>query len=179
MKFTDDTASHLPILEKAANLPGITVALEHGCGHYSTACLLEAGCHVWSLEDMDAQWLKTLGELPFPDHWHPVDCTQRPADGLLAELMPLGLVFADGSRFGRAPVGNEAFGLGVPLVLFHDTELGWFYEYERLRPQGDYVRYEWRCTEGRNKGTVLYARRDDHQGLVEAWGTLDYHRRME
>lgn len=113
MGIASPTASHLPVLEKAARAAGDGLVIEHGAGLYSTPLLARLGCRVLCAEPhlAWAEWATWVYE-GRAEMVASVD-TDRLADAAV--------VFLDGPAKERGPLLQACLDARVPVVIAHDT----------------------------------------------------------
>lgn len=115
----DPTATHLPVFEDLFKRFQIKTVLEFGCGMFSTAMFVNAGCDVTSIEMQNKSWYdKVKSELPTvdlrlalgPHEWEELDLKPR-----------YDLIFVDGHRDSRPDCLIWAKD-HTDLIVAHDTE---------------------------------------------------------
>jgi hypothetical protein len=109
----EPTASHLPLLERAA-LASHGLVIEHGAGLYSSPLLARLGRDVLCVEGND-EWRAVAAS-----HYGSRVTFGSLADALAA-LPSAGLVFIDGAQCERARLLDAALSAGVPHIVAHDT----------------------------------------------------------
>lgn len=143
---SDPYATHIPALQFIFENHGkeIDFAVELGMGHFSTGFLLDHVTQsVVSMEMQEKAWYdKMVEELQVPKRqgaeWHPV--LALGAD-TFHKVSTEGIVFAlvDGHGSTRPEAVNYFMLNGVPTIVAHDTDSGW-YGWERII-RNDYFVY--------------------------------------
>lgn len=121
----DPTATHLPTFEWLFQKYQIKSVLEFGCGMFSTAMFVNAGCKVTSIEMQNQSWFdKVKAELPDVD----LRLALGPYEWEKEALEPrYDLIFVDGHGDSRPECLMWAKD-HTDLIVAHDTEhpyYGW------------------------------------------------------
>ena len=128
----DPTATHLPVFESLFRRYPIKTVLEFGCGMFSTAMFVNAGCDVTSIEMQNKPWYdKVKAELPTVD----LRLALGPFEWEELVLKPrYDLIFVDGHRDSR-PECLEWAKAHTDLIVAHDTEHP-YYGWDRANMDG-------------------------------------------
>lgn len=179
----DDYGSHLAVLEKVLTSFDVKSVLEFGLGDFSTP-LFATHCRVVvSVEQESREWLEKIRAKINSENWHSV--FQPDPREIFRHFDAAGqrfdLVFSDGLASTRCLVANMALERGVPLVLLHDAEKIWYYQWNLLDIPADYSRFDFRHQQGNRKVTAILANGnqnileqleiDDHERILLAYST--------
>ena len=147
-------ATHLPVLRSILAGERLRRVVEFGGGEHSTRLFTDHAANVWTVED-DPVWADSLralfGHVP---GWSLISPGVE-GYSTIRNLAPH-LVFVDGRADTRLSHVCAALGLGVPLVVAHDTERADLYGYRWVPSFDGYGR--WACTHTSGKQTTVWAR---------------------
>ena len=175
----DDYSSHLAVLEKVFSAFEVKTVLEFGLGNFSTPFFVTHSQVVVSVEQESRQWFeKTKAEIN-SQNWYPVfqpDPKEifRHFD---AANQRFDLVFSDGLSTTRCLVANMAMERNVPLVLLHDAEKIWYYQWNLLDIPANYSRFDFRHQQGSRKVTTVLT--NDSRHIPQQWDIVDHERILQ
>lgn len=173
----DDYGSHLAVLEKIFAAFEVKSVLEFGLGEFSTSFFVTHSRVVVSVEQESREWLEKIRAKINSENWHSV--FQPDPREVFRHFDVAGqrfdLVFSDGLATTRCLVANMAMERNVPLVLLHDAEKIWYYQWNLLNIPADYSRFDFRNQQGSCKVTTVLA--NDSQNILEQW-EIDGHERI-
>jgi hypothetical protein len=176
MEF-DNYGSHICVFEKIFTTFKIKNVLEFGLGSHSTTYFAKRAQLVISVEQERRDWYdKMVARIKLPN-WQPV--FQADAGAVFRcfdeKNVRFELVFSDGAAHTRCSVANMAMQRNVPLVVLHDAEKVWYYQWNLLRIPVNYRRFDFRCKKSEGKVTTVLTNQNDD--LVESW-EVDEHERI-
>ena len=178
MEF-DNYASHLPIFEKVFATFGIKKVLEFGLGKFSTPFFVKHAELVVSVEQESKEWYERIKAQVNSANWHPVF---QPDPQVIfkhfdANNQKFDLFFSDGAAETRCLAANLAMERNVPVVVLHDAEKVWYYQWNLLSIPANYARFNFRHRKGANKVTTILANRN--QSILEQWDIPDHDRILQ
>ncbi len=178
MEF-DNFASHLPIFEKVFATVEIKKVLEFGLGKFSTPFFVKHAELVVSVEQESKEWYERIKAQNNSANWHPVfqPDPQIVFEQFDAKNENFDLVFSDGAAETRCLVANLAMKRNVPVVVLHDTEKVWHYQWNLLSIPANYARFNFRHQKGMNKVTTILA--NANQSILEQWDIPDHDRILQ
>ncbi len=176
MEF-DNYGSHLYVFEKIFTTFNIKNVLEFGLGRHSTMYFAKHAQLVVSVEQESRDWYdKMVAQIKSPN-WLPV--FQADAGAVFQcfdkKNLAFELVFSDGAAQTRCSVANMAMQRNVPVVVLHDAEKVWYYQWNLLRIPVNYRRFDFRCKRSAGKVTTVLTNHNDD--LVDCWD-VDEHERI-
>jgi len=157
VKNFNNYSSHLTVFETLFNSFKINSVLEFGLGEYSTPFFAGRSQLVVSIEQESKEWFdKTRVKINSPN-WHPV--FQQDPEAVFKYFddkgMRFDLVFSDGLAQTRCLVANMAMKRNTPVVVLHDAEKIWYYQWNLLNIPNNYSRFDFRCRSGIRKVTSI------------------------
>ena len=169
-------SSHLLIFERVFETFEIKRALEFGIGKFSTPFLVKNAKMVVSVEQESKEWYETIKKQINSSSWNHIF---QPDPQVVFEKFDalnenFDLVFSDGAVKTRCLVANLAMERNVPVVVLHDAEKVWFYQWNLLRIPADYARFNFRHQGGVNKVTSILT--NSNQNILEQWDIPDHDR---
>ena len=175
----DNYASHLQIFEKVFGTFEIKKALEFGLGKFSTPFFVDHAGMVVSVEQESQDWYEKMKAQINSENWHPVF---QPDPRVVFERFDANnqnfdLVFSDGAAQTRCLVANLAMERNVPVVVLHDAEKVWYYQWNLLSIPANYSRFNFRYRESVNKVTTILA--NSSQNILEQWDIPDHDRILQ
>ncbi len=87
------------------------------------------------------------------------------------------LVFSDGAAETRCLAANLAMERNVPVVVLHDAEKVWYYQWNLLNIPSYYSRFNFRHRKGANKVTTILA--NTNQSILGQWDIPDHDRILQ
>ncbi|MCP4607606.1 MAG: hypothetical protein GY845_02665 [Planctomycetes bacterium] len=158
MEF-DNYASHLPIFEAVFATFEIKKVLEFGLGKFSSPFFADHAEVVVSVEQESKEWYEEMKAQINSANWNPVfqPDPQVVFDQFDAKNQKADLVFSDGAAQTRTLVANLAMERNVPVVILHDAEKVWHYQWNLLRIPANYARFNFRHRKDANKVTSILA----------------------
>ncbi len=178
MEF-DDYSSHLAVFEKIFAAFEVKSVLEFGLGNFSTPFFATHSRLVVSVEQESREWYEKIKAKINSENWHPV--FQPDPREIFRHFDAAGqrfdLVFSDGLATTRCLVANMAMERNVPLVLLHDAEKIWYYQWNLLNIPANYSRFDFRHQQGNGKVTTVLA--NDSQNILEQWEIDDHERILQ
>ena len=175
MEF-DNFASHLPIFEKVFATFEIKKVLEFGLGKFSTQFFVNHAELVVSVEQESEEWYERIKAQVNSANWHPVfqSDPQVVFEQFDANNENFDLVFNNGASETRCLVANLVMERNVPVVVLHDAEKVWHYQWNLLSIPSNYSRFNFRHRKGANKVTTILA--NSNQSILEQWDIPDHDR---
>jgi hypothetical protein len=182
IKF-DDYGSHLAVLEKIFTVFEVKSVLEFGLGDFSTSFFVTHSRLVVSVEQESREWHEKIKAKINSENWHSV--FQPDPREVFRHFDAAGqrfdLIFSDGLATTRCLVANMAMERNVPLVLLHDAEKIWYYQWNLLDIPANYSRFDFRNQQGSGKVTTVLANNsqnileqleiDGHERILQAYST--------
>ncbi|MHC4535059.1 MAG: hypothetical protein ACYS6K_14015 [Planctomycetota bacterium] len=158
MEF-DNYASHLPIFEQVFAAFEINKVLEFGLGKFSTPFFVNNAEFVVSVEQESKEWYEEIKARINSPNWNPVF---QPDPKVVFEQFDANnqkpdLVFSDGAAESRCLVANLAMERNVPVVVLHDAEKVWHYQWNLLCIPANYARFNFRHQKDKNKVSTILA----------------------
>ncbi len=173
----DDYGSHLAVLDKVLTSFEVKSVLEFGLGSFSTPFFATRCRVIVSIEQESREWLEKIRAEINAENWHSV--FQPDPREIFRHFDSAGqrfdLVFSDGLATTRCLVANMAMERNVPLVLLHDAEKIWYYQWNLLNIPANYSRFDFRNQQGSRKVTAILA--NNSQDILEHW-EIDNHERI-
>jgi len=178
MEF-DNFASHLPIFEKVFATFEIKKALEFGPGKFSTPFFVKHAELVVSVEQESKEWYERIKAQVNSANWHSVfqPDPQVVFEQFDANNQKFDLVFSDGAAETRCLAANLAMERNVPVVVLHDAEKVWNYQWNLLSIPANYARFNFRHRKGVNKVTTILA--NANQNILRQWDIPDHDRILQ
>lgn len=178
MEF-DNYASHLPIFEKVFATFEIKKVLEFGLGKFSTPFFVNHAELVVSVEQESKEWYERMKAQINSPNWHIIF---QPDPKLVFEQFDADnqkpdLVFSDGAPKTRCLVANQAMQRNVPVVVLHDAEKVWFYQWNLLCIPANYARFNFRHRKDKNKVTTILV--NDYQNILPQLDIPDHDRILQ
>lgn len=178
MEF-DNYGSHLRVFEKVFATFETKKVLEFGLGQFSTPFLVNHAELVVSVEQESKEWYERIKAHIHSANWCPVFQLDPRAvfEHFDANNQNFDLVFSDGAAETRCLVANLAMERNVPMVILHDTEKVWYYQWNLLSIPANYSRFNFRYRKGANKVTTILT--NNNQSILEQWEIPDYDRILQ
>ncbi len=178
MEF-DNYGSHLSILEKVFTTFEIKKVLEFGLGQFSTPFFVSHAEVVVSVEQESQEWYERTKTQINSANWYPVF---QPDPQVVFGRFDAGsqnfdLVFSDGAAETRCLVANLAMERNVPVIVLHDVEKVWYYQWNLLSIPANYGRFNFRHRKGANKVTTILA--NSNQSILEQWSIPEHDRILQ
>jgi len=138
---------------------------------------------VVSVEQESKEWYERIKDRINSPNWNPVF---QPDPKVVFEQFDANnqkpdLVFSDGAPKTRCLVANLAMERNVPVVVLHDTEKVWHYQWNLLCIPADYARFNFRHRKDANKVTSILANANhnilrqldipDHDRIVQTYSS--------
>ena len=122
----DEFSTHQPVLKKALEVFNPSRILEHGCGDYSTPIL--AKDRELSFTEHDSHWADHIMR-----DYNLTHVKYYPKNDLIGlSTKNVELAFIDGMRTGRTPSINYCLTNNIPVILVHDFQLPYHYNYNSI-----------------------------------------------
>ncbi|MFZ2146300.1 MAG: hypothetical protein WAV28_03695 [Sedimentisphaerales bacterium] len=178
MEF-DNYGSHLRVFEKVFATFETKKVLEFGLGQFSTPFFVNHAEVVVSVEQESKEWYERIKDRIDSGNWHPIfQLDPRVVfEQFDANNQHFDLVFSDGAAETRCLVANLAMERNVPMVILHDTEKVWYYQWNLLSIPANYSRFNFCYRKGANKVTTILA--NSNQSILEQWEIPDYDRILQ
>jgi hypothetical protein len=177
MEF-DNYSSHLSVFEKIYGSFSINSVLEFGLGEYSTTFFTGRSKFIVSIEQESEEWFDKIKAKISSPNWFPF--LQRDPEAVFQFFDEKGakfdLVFSDGMAQTRCLVANLAMERNVPIVVLHDAEKIWYYNWNLLNIPANYSRFNFSSRLGAKKTTAVLTNRDP--AIVEQWDVLEHDRTL-
>jgi hypothetical protein len=175
----DNFSSHLPIFEKLFATFEIKKVLEFGPGKFSTPFFVKYAEVVVSVEQENKEFYEIIKNRINSANKHVIfqPDPQTVFEQFDANNQKFDLVFSDGAAETRCLAANLAMERNVPIVVLHDAEKVWHYQWNLLSIPANYARFNFRHRKGVNKVTSILA--NANQSIIEQWDIPDHDRILQ